>query len=30
MIENAGHLPHVEQSGPFVEATLGFINSQVN
>ncbi|MEC7489223.1 MAG: alpha/beta hydrolase [Pseudomonadota bacterium] len=30
IIENAGHLPHVEQSGPFVEATLGFINSQVN
>ena len=25
MIENAGHLPHVEQAAPFVEAVSGFI-----
>ena len=28
MIEKAGHLPHIEQSEPFVEAVSGFLQSK--
>ena len=28
MIEQAGHLPHVEKAGPFVDAVNGFIQAK--